>query len=260
MSVFFVICEDKQVMSNNLKTNIEKIIKNNSLDGSINFVTTSPQEVLDYSVRNFRGTVNAYFLDINLGANNISGLELARQIRINDAQCYIVFTTGHPELGMTAYKFHTEAFEYLLKPISFQALEECVLSIYSNYNEFTKHQKNSRDNIIRIKSGSSEYNIDRNEIIYAESMDQKVILHTANRKIEFFGYLKDIEIELNKYEKLFYRCHRSYIINLDQISEINYKDSYVIVSNGDKCFVARPHKAEIKKLLDERENIDVDSI
>lgn len=258
MSINFVLCEDKQVILNSLKNNIEKIIKKYTIDADVSFVTSDPKEVLHYSSHRSNG-INAYFLDINLGSN-MNGLELARQIRKNDPHCYIVFETGHPELCMTAFKFHVEAFEYLVKPISYQALEECLLSIHKNYVNLLDHQKNDKNSVLTVRSGNCEYNIEIAEIIYIESMEQKLILHTENRKIEFFGYLKELVEELNRNEDIFLRCHRSYIINTRQISEVHYKGSYAIMSNGDKCFIARSQKAELKKIMSWKEKVNVSDL
>jgi len=248
MSINIAICEDKQVILNNIKTSIEKIIKQNSIDGKVSIVTNNPKNILEYAKNSTQG-VNVYFLDINLGTS-MNGLELAKQIRSFDPACYISFITGHPELCMTVFKYHIEAFEYLIKPVTYQALEECLIAISKHYSNTKNLRRNSKNSMIKIRSGNCDYNLDLNDIIYVESVNQKLVVNTYNRKIEFFGYLKDIINDLNKGGNNFYRCHRSYIININHVKEANYKDSYLIMSNGDKCYMSRQQKAEIKEILD----------
>lgn len=256
MSIHIALCEDKQVILNSIKTSMEKIIKQNGIDAKIGFMTDDPKRVIDYSKQYLQG-INAYFLDINLGTN-MNGLELARQIRSYDPHCYITFVTGHPELCMTVFKYHVEAFEYLIKPVSYQALEECIISIDRHYANYLNSQKQNKGSIIRIRSGNCDYTIELNNIIYVESINQKLVVHTKSRNIEFFGYLKDIINELNKNGEHFYRCHRSYIININHIKEVNYKDSYIIMSSDEKCYMSRQQKSEIKEILDRmvQENAD----
>jgi two-component system, LytTR family, response regulator AgrA len=248
MSINIVLCEDKQVILNNIRTSLEKVIRQNSIDARISFTTDNPKRVIEYAKQYVQG-INAYFLDINLGTN-MNGLELAKQIRSFDPYCYITFVTGHPELCMTVFKYHIEAFEYLIKPVSYQALEECVLSINKHFNNYLNYQKHNKNAIIKIRSGNCDYNLELHNIIFVESINQKLVVHTKNRNIEFFGYLKDIINELNKSGENFYRCHRSYIININHVKEVNYKDSYIIMSNDEKCFMSRQQKSEIKEVLD----------
>lgn len=248
MSIHIVLCEDKQVILNNIRANLEKVIKQNGIDAVISFTADNPKKIIEYSKQYVDG-INAYFLDINLGTN-MNGLELAKQIRSHDPHCYITFVTGHPELCMTVFKYHIEAFEYLIKPVSYQALEECMLSIDKHYANYLNHQKHNKGAIIKIRSGNTDYTVELQNIIYVESINQKLVVHTKNRNIEFFGYLKDIINELNKNGKYFYRCHRSYIVNINHIKEVNYKDSYIIMSGDEKCYMSRQQKGEIKGVLD----------
>lgn len=248
ISINIVICEDKHIILRNLSTSLEKVIQHNSLDAKVSFATDEPKRVIEYAKQHVQG-INAYFLDINFGTK-MNGLEMARQIRSFDPHCYIVFVTGHPELCMTVFKYHVEAFEYLIKPVSYQALEECVLCINKHYNDYLNYQKHNKNAIIKIRSGNCDYNIELSNIIYVESINQKLVVHTKNRNIEFFGYLKDMINELNKNGENFYRCHRSYIINISQVKEVNYKDSYLIMQNDEKCFMSRQQKAEIREVLD----------
>lgn len=248
MLINLILCEDKQVIMHNIRTSLEKAIKQNGIDAKLSLVTDNPKRVIEYS-RQYAQGVNAYFLDINL-ETNINGLELAKQIRNYDPHSYITFITGHPELCMAVFKYHIEAFEYLVKPVSYQALEECIISIEKHYRRYLNHQKHNKDTMIIIKSGNRDYNIELQSIIYVESINQKLVVHTRDRNIEFFGYLKDIINDLNKNGVIFYRCHRSYIININHIKEVNYRDSYIIMSSGEKCYMSRQQKGEIRQALD----------
>lgn len=248
MLINIVLCEDKQIILNNIRTSLEKAIKQNGINAEINLMTDSPKRIIEYS-RQYAQGVNAYFLDINL-ETNMNGLELAKQIRHYDPHCYITFITGHPELCMTVFKYHIEAFEYLVKPVSYQALEECLISIDKHYYQYLNHQKHNKDTMIIIRSGNRDYNVELHSIVYVESINQKLVVHTRDRDIEFFGYLKDIINDLNKNGESFYRCHRSYIININHVKEVNYRDSYIIMSGGERCYMSRQQKGEIRQVLD----------
>jgi len=244
----FILCEDKQVILNSIRTSLEKAIEQNGINAVISLATDNPRRIIEYS-RQYAQGVNAYFLDINL-EQSMNGLELAKQIRNYDPHCYITFITGHPELCMTVFRYHIEAFEYLVKPVTYQALEEGVIAIGKHYYRYLNHQKHNKETMVIIRSGNRDYNVELHSIIYVESINQKLVVHTRDRSIEFFGYLKNIINDLNENGENFYRCHRSYIININHVKEVNYKDSYIVMSSGEKCYMSRQQKGEIRILLD----------
>ncbi len=247
MPINLVLCEDKQIILNSIKASLEKAAKQNGIDANICLMTDNPKRIIEYS-RQYSQGVNAYFLDINL-ETDMNGLELAKQIRSHDPHSYITFITGHPELCMTVFKYHIEAFEYLVKPVSYQAIEECLISIDKHYSQYLSNQKYNKDAMIIIRSGICDYSVELYDIIYVESINQKLVVHTRSRNIEFFGYLKDIIKDLNKNGESFYRCHRSYIININHVKEVNYRDSCIIMSNGEKCYMSRQQKSEMRNIL-----------
>lgn len=183
MSINIAICEDKQIILNSMRTSIEKVIKQNSIDGRVSLVTNNPKSILEYAKKYVQG-INVYFLDINLGTC-MNGLELAKQIRGHDPNCYITFVTGHPELCMTVFKYHIEAFEYLIKPVTYQALEECVIAISKHYTKSLSLQKQNKNALIKIRSGNCDYNLELEDILYVESVSQKLVVHTYNRQMNF---------------------------------------------------------------------------
>lgn len=247
MPINLILCEDKQVIQNSIRTSLERAAKQNNIDAEICLVTDNPKRVIEYSKQYSQG-VNAYFFDINL-ESSMNGLELAKQIRSQESHCYITFITGHPELCMAVFRYHIQAFEYLIKPASYQDIEDCLISIDKNYSQYLNNKKYNKDSTIIIKSGTSDYNVELHDIIYVESINQKLVVHTRNRDIEFFGYLKDIINDLNKNGESFCRCHRSYIININHVKEVNYRDSHIIMSNGEKCYMSRQQKGEIRDVL-----------
>lgn len=90
--------------------------------------------------------------------------------------------------------------------------------------------------------------IDYSDIIFFETSRNihKIVLHAKKRVIEFTGQLKDIEQQL---DYRFYRCHTSYIINKDNITDIDFKELIVHMNNGETCPVSVRKKKGLKKLM-----------
>ncbi|MFR7668853.1 MAG: LytTR family DNA-binding domain-containing protein [Mediterraneibacter faecis] len=62
--------------------------------------------------------------------------------------------------------------------------------------------------------------------------NHKIILHAKKRVVEFTGHLKSVEVQL---DYRFYRCHRSYIVNTDNIKEVNFQKLTSYMENGEIC-------------------------
>lgn len=76
--------------------------------------------------------------------------------------------------------------------------------------------------------------IDFDKIIFIEKLNRKIVIHTKENKIETCGTLSSIYDKLDK--EIFFRSHRSYIINIDHIKKISPwgEKSYRVIFNNTK--------------------------
>ena len=107
----FVLCDDNVNVLNKLEKMLEAIFISRKFDAQIVLSTTKPDELINFVKTH---NVNVLFLDIEL-KTNVSGLDLADMIRKKDKNAYIIFTTGHLEYGLMAYKYKTFDLSLLLK-------------------------------------------------------------------------------------------------------------------------------------------------
>ena len=103
----FILCDDNQNILNRLEKILDTIFVKNNFDAEISLKTDDYNEVIEYINNN---KVDVVLLDINLKSNK-TGLQVAEQIRKINKNIYIIFTTGHLEYAMVAYKYKT--FDYI---------------------------------------------------------------------------------------------------------------------------------------------------
>ena len=132
----FIICDDNLNILDKLSKLLENIFIRNNYNASVSFKTDKFDDVLNYMDNN---KVDVLMLDINLKSNK-TGLELAEAVRKKDKDVYIIFTTGHLEYAMVAYKYKT--FDYLAKPITSDRLEETVKRLFDDINGMPKRYIN----------------------------------------------------------------------------------------------------------------------
>jgi len=233
----FVICDDNQNMINKLSKMFDTIFISNNIEASVVFESTNPLEVLDFAASN---KVDAFILDIQL-KSTMSGLDLAQKIREFNKDCYFIFTTGHLEYSLIAYKLKT--FDYIAKPITLERLEETVLRLVDDINGQPKKY---------IKIDSKNTLVDENEILYIKREGMKLIYHTATKDYEAYSSFSKMEALL---PKNFIRCHKSFVINLNKVVHIEPVSNTVYFSNNSSCEIGPKYKKDILEVMNNYGNV-----
>lgn len=227
----FVICDDNYSAIEKLSKMLDSIIISHNLKGQITFTTDDPQKLLTFIKDN---PTHVLLLDIDLKAAT-SGLQIAEQIRKIDKSIYIIFVTGHFEFGMVAYKYKT--FDFLQKPLTKERFEETILRLYSDIF-------GNKINYIRLDNDKTVIKEDSIRFIKKDGM--KVIFHTDTRDYETYSSFNKIS-DMLPYN--FVRCHKSYIVNMDKITDIDMADNSISFTPNDKCYIGPKYKDNFMEVL-----------
>ncbi len=229
----FVLCDDNANVLNRLEKMLESIFISKKFNAQIVFSTTSPEELINY-IRNH--TINVVILDIDL-KSKVSGLDIANIIRKKDKNVYIIFTTGHLEYGLMAYKYKT--FDYLPKPITKERLEDTLVRLFEDASGSTADFVRLDNNKTIIKQDSIQY-------IQKDGM--KVIFHTDTRNYETYSSFKKI---LPQLPEQFVQCHKSYIVNTEKITDVNTTNSTIFLNNNKdaKCLIGPKYKNKFMEVF-----------
>jgi DNA-binding LytR/AlgR family response regulator len=243
----FVIIDDEKAILETTRSNIRKFIAVNQPEASIALCTTEPEEVLEYSSRKFE-EMNVYILDINF-QRGINGLALGREIRNREPNAYIIFLTAYIQLSMMVFKYRLKVFDFLVKPISYSDLADCLKALVEDYSKVLSSNLPDGNNSITVKSGYQEYHIPVNSIIHIESFGPKLVIHTIDSQFECYDTLKRIEESINKITDTFFRSHKSFLINTRHIKEVNLQAQTVTMSTDVKCLISRGKKSFFKGII-----------
>ena len=168
-------------------------------DACIGFKSDDFDEIVEYVGDN---KTDVLILDINL-KNGKNGLILLKSLEEKIKMLYLIFTTGHLEYAMMAYKFKT--FDYIAKPLTPERLEETIVRLFDDINGLPKKY---------IKIDNKNTVIDVSEINYVKRDGMKLIFHTPDRDYEIYSSFNKIEPSLPNY---FIRCHKSFIVNTQML-------------------------------------------
>ena len=192
------------------------------------------------------------FLDIEMP--KISGLELLSFFEADEIDFQIIFTTAYSQYAVDAFRL--SAIDYLLKPINIEDLQEAVEKAKSQKllsKEAVKSlQMNLQSNRIK-RLGLPSLNgydfFDVSEIIFLQAEGAYTNVHLSNNQvITVSKNLGDIE-RLEQYEH-FFKPHRSFMINLNEIKQYHRNDGgYIIMNGGGKVSLSKRKKIEFFELL-----------
>lgn len=160
------------------------------------------------------------FLDIEMP--EISGIECSKKIFDINPKTIIIFATAHEEFMSEAFELY--AFDYLLKPFNIERIKKTLNRIIEIKNQVQEsiiskpvyNHKNIDKLIIKNKDGISF--IDISSIILVQREERNTVIYTNNNRYITSEGLGNIEDRLEK--TVFYRSHKSYIVNLSKISKI----------------------------------------
>lgn len=161
------------------------------------------------------------FVDIDLGGE--SGLECAKILTELNPKVKIVFATAHSEYMANAFEIY--AFDYLVKPFNMERVVRTLKKIRETLpvtsaeetGDTVSQPDRFKDKLL-IKGKDQVLFVDKKDIIMAERLDGLTRIVTKDGVYQSSVSLSDMESKLDPAE--FFRCHKSYIINLSCISRI----------------------------------------
>ena len=201
------------------------------------------------------------FLDIRMPSGT-EGFDLLDSL--DEKNFIVIFVTAFKDYAIKA--FNANAIHYVLKPIDIDDLKEAVAKAE---NEILKQTPDFQmyHSTIKALSGAIKSNQYSSRITIHHQKGIKIINDTDIMYLEAEGNCTNLVFKDGKkyldtrtlavYENIlnplhFYRIHKSYIINLDYLSEYLHEDgSYVVLKNGTQLSVARSRIPDFIKKIKE---------
>ncbi len=188
------------------------------------------------------------FLDIQMP--KINGFELLELLSENPA---VIFTTAFDEFALKA--FEVNALDYLLKPFSEERFDSAVskkrtVELSPDSKKDIPLQIIHEQNRIVVKDGTEIKIIPINEVDYIEAYDDYVKIYQGKKYVLKKQTMNHFEQVLPKNQ--FIRIHRSYILNVNELTKIESyeKNSYVaILKSGTSIPISRSSYSDLKSRL-----------
>ena len=234
------ICEDSDEQREIIRRYVKAAILIKEYDMKLKIATDDPEKIIE-ELKLSKNT-GLYFLDIDLQAAK-NGLTLAKEIREYDPRGFI-FVTSHSEMAFLTFQYKVEALDFILKdePKQLQhRICECMDYVNIKYMNITRGEEKT----ITITRGNRKITLEYDSIMFFETSasEHKLIVHTENKSMEFFGKMKNIEEEVGEE---FIRCHRAYLVNKKNIEEVSYAEKLIIMKNKAECPISHRLLRQVK--------------
>lgn len=223
----FAVCDDEPFMLKDIAACVSKYAEEKNLGYKIELFESS-RAVLD-SGQNF----DVLFLDVQMAEPN--GMETARILRGRGFSGIIIFITVLEESVFDA--FEVQAFDFLVKPVNDEKFRRTV--------ERALVQMTGREQSLTVHKGNSCRIIPYSQIVYCEVMGRKVYIHCEGGEVvDYYDKLEELAVRMGS---VFFRCHRSYLVNLDHVR--GNSQGIAELSGGERVPVSRLRERELVQAL-----------
>jgi DNA-binding LytR/AlgR family response regulator len=179
--------------------------------------------------------VDLVFLDVEMP--EMSGMDFLRTFKEIPQ---IILITGKKEYAAEAFDY--DVTDFLLKPVEYARFLKAALKAQTIRDSM--EVKDGEDALFIKKDGNRLVRLPAKEILFVEALADYVNIHTRDARHTVLATMKSIEAKLPS--KDFIRIHRSYIVRLDQVKEI---EENAVRVDGKSLPVSRSHKEDLFKRL-----------
>ncbi len=222
------ICDDERHMSDHIRTMTSDFFHRKNMETVI-WQFSCGEEVLKCGKQ-----IDILFLDIQM--RGIGGMETARKMREHGFRGFLVFITVLRE--MVFQSFEVQAYDYLVKPIEVRDFEKTMERLVVSMQDASKAN-------LLVQKGRESRIISLEDIVFCEIIDRKIYLHLSSSEvIDYYDRIENLETKL---DSRFFRCHRSYLINLRYLK--SYKQGVAYMQGNKEIPVSRLRSKEFSSVI-----------
>jgi two-component system LytT family response regulator len=197
---------------------------------------------------------NLVFLDVQMP--KLTGIEVLDLLE--KPLPFVIFSTAYDQFAVQA--FERNAIDYLLKPYNRERFDRSIQKFLDTAEESGSHGVQSLEDYppkeeslrrIPVRSGSKIHILKLDEVKYIEAQDDYIKIYSTKGNFLKQQTMKYMEHHLP--EDIFVRIHRSYILNINYLNQLEIYDRYgytAITSDKNKLPVSRKGASILKKVID----------
>lgn len=233
MNVNIAICDDNKIFIDRMREKIINISKEKKYQLEI-FMYTDGNVLLN-EICEGKENIDVLMLDIDMP--QISGLQIANEIRKRKLNITLVFVSAHDEMVFEAIQY--QPFRYMRKTLLDEELPQVLEDVFELLNDFD-------DKYTIIKTDEGNKKIKNSEIMHIEVDKRKLKICMYDGRVMYVGksfksFLE--EMDDNNFIQIYSGC----AVNIKYVSEFSKVD--ITLDNNEKLPVSRTRMSDVKKTL-----------
>lgn len=227
------VCDDNKITLNTLNEIISQELKRNSLYYENISLFDSGRTLLD---KYYKTHFDVIFLDIRMPG--LSGFDVAAKLRDISNRTFIIFITTESELVFNAFDF--QPFHFIRK----NPPEYLEMQLKNVIKKLSRHIKQN-DTIVLELAYSEKKRVRVRDIIYISSEKNYLIYHFMNSQIKLRGSITDASDKYLEYD--FIRVHNRLLVNMKNISMIDFPNDEIKLKGGEVISIGRVYKKKLNE-------------
>ncbi len=222
------VCDDEAYMSDHIRAMACDFFRGKQKETAV-VQFSCGEELLRYDKR-----IDILFLDIQMKGTD--GMETAVKLRERGFRGFLIFITVLKE--MVFRSFAVQAYDDLVKPVAKKQFAATMERLWASL-------QHAGDTNLLVQKGYASSIIPVEDIVFCEIIDRKIYLHlTSSEVIDYYDRIENLETRL---DGRFFRCHRSYLINLQYLK--SYKNGTAYMEGGEEIPVSRLRSREFSSAI-----------
>ena len=230
--IVIAVCDDELPALEQIQNGITGLFTSYQIKARVSAFTSA--EKLKQSMLQIH--FSAFFLDIDMPEMN--GIELASDIRRLYPDTPLIFISALEEYVFASFRVHP--FAFVRKNKLDEDLPNALRDLISLFS-----RKNEQYPVVLTDELGHHIRTDACDILYVEVKDKYVQIYTPEEKILLRSSLKEMEKQLP--ENYFFRCHKSYLVNIRKIYSIRF--DHIVLTDKTTLPLRRGSAMELKRSL-----------
>lgn len=179
-----------------------------------------------------------YIMDIEV-PKSLSGIDVARIVRRKDWDSIIILVTSHVELSYEALKAQIMLLDFICKQ------SNCVFNLTQTLKKAIHKINNNKT--LNFDINGMSYRVYTDDILWIQkdSIERKCLIKTSYNVVSINCNLRELADSL---DERFFQTHRSCIINIEKIKDINWKKNIIYFVNGESIdYLSRDRKKSLRE-------------
>jgi len=172
-------------------------------------------------------------------------IDFAIKLRTEWRILFVIFVLGDPADVTAVVRPSVQVSGILFAPPDADKLYKTIWEVYTEFARVNKDSQSTRNRFI-VKSGAENILVNTDDVCFFEAKAKKIAIKTFSQELSFYSNFDSVQEQLSEG---FVRCHKGFVVNLQHIKGVNWRDMELAMADGSFLPVSRGYKNAVVEAL-----------